>query len=922
MNPLLEQFLSEAREFLQGIAEKLMQLEDTPDDSHLLVELFRLVHTLKGNSGLFEFPEMTRVLHAGEDLMDAVRDGRVAFSQQLADQLLDAMDFVSALCDQIEDGGKIEAELTVDSYRLSESLRALMASQQKQAEVNDQIEKVTQVSAEAVKLDLSKLPEPVRIEAYKRTMAGESFYWLIYTPIETCFFQGEDPFFTARQTPETLWGQITARESWPKLSDLDAYRCVLDYEILTSASHVELLEQYRYVPDQIQLIPVDPWSFVIPQGDPNGGAVYEDFVVDALQYLDAGDLDSLRPVAESMLQLSNPDLWLSSALRWLLLLIDTVPPNHQAITILIESLRSLNAPDWSLLTANSTEYKQPSTVSSAPVIAEQSIAEPEQINTTFIDSKELSEEDALALETIFAAQLQILQIDDQASWQFGRVKAAASVLLNCCKAIGDETAIASIEVAIEESLSSESSAPLLAWLNARQQKTSPVKPSESNAVSAELPLGLVSLEEQATTPEPEQITPEIISPELVSTEELPKFSRRPDDIASAKSLKVDQSKIDRLMNLIGEIVVSKNALPYLAQRAEEQFGVRELSREIKAQYAVINRIAEEMQDAIMQVRMMPVSFVFQRFPRLVRDISRKLGKEVHLVLEGEETEADKNIIESLADPLIHIVRNSLDHGLELPEVRRAAGKSATGTLTIKANQEGDQVIIEINDDGKGIDPEIIKHKAYEKNIIDEATLERITDREAVNLIFAAGFSTAEVVSDLSGRGVGMDVVRTAVEKVNGTIQLESEVGLGTKIRISLPLSMAVTKVMIIESDNQVFGLPMDHVVEIVRIPVSELISIKQSKTTVFRGKIVALKTLNSLLGLPTEPLVNSDNEVAVLIARIGNEVMGLIVDDFHETIDVIQKPLTGVLAGLGAYSGSALMGDGSVLMILNVRGIL
>ena len=926
MNPLLEQFLSESREFLQGIAEKLMQLEDTPDDSHLLVELFRLVHTLKGNSGLFEFPEMTRVLHAGEDLMDAVRDGRVAFSQQLADQLLDAMDFVSALCDQIEDGGKIEAELTVDSYRLSESLRALMASQQKQAEVNDQIEKVTQVSAEAVKLDLSKLPEPVRIEAYKRTMAGESFYWLIYSPIETCFFQGEDPFFTARQTPETLWGQITARESWPKLSDLDAYRCVLDYEILTSASHVELLEQYRYVPDQIQLIPVDRWSFVIPQGDPNGGAVYEDFVIDALQYLDAGDLDSLRPVAESMLQLSNPDLWLSSALRWLLLLIDTVPPNHQAITILIESLRSLNAPDWSLLKANTNELEQKSTVTTEPSIPEQSPSEPEQINTTFIDSKELSEEDALALETIFAAQLQILQIDDQASWHFGRVKAVAGVLLNCCKAIGDESAIASIELAIEKSLSSESSEPLLTWLNARQQKTTPVKPAESNAASADLPLGLVSLEEQATIAEPEidsdPITPEILSPELLSAEELPKFSRRPDDIASAKSLKVDQSKIDRLMNLIGEIVVSKNALPYLAQRAEEQFGVRELSREIKAQYAVINRIAEEMQDAIMQVRMMPVSFVFQRFPRLVRDISRKLGKEVHLVLEGEETEADKNIIESLADPLIHIVRNSLDHGLELPEVRRAAGKSATGTLTIKANQEGDQVIIEINDDGKGIDPEIIKHKAYEKKIIDEATLERITDREAVNLIFAAGFSTAEVVSDLSGRGVGMDVVRTAVEKVNGTIQLESEVGLGTKIRISLPLSMAVTKVMIIESDNQVFGLPMDHVVEIVRIPVSELISIKQSKTTVFRGKIVALKTLNSLLGLPTEPLVNSDNEVAVLIARIGNEVMGLIVDDFHETIDVIQKPLTGVLAGLGAYSGSALMGDGSVLMILNVRGIL
>ena len=175
-------------------------------------------------------------------------------------------------------------------------------------------------------------------------------------------------------------------------------------------------------------------------------------------------------------------------------------------------------------------------------------------------------------------------------------------------------------------------------------------------------------------------------------------------IPAPRSLKVDQAKIDRLMNLIGELVVAKNALPYLAQRAEAQYGVRELSREIKGQYSVINRIADEMQDAIMQVRMMAVSFVFQRFPRLVRDISRKLGKEVQLVLEGEQTEADKNIVESLADPLIHIVRNSLDHGLETPEVRRACGKPETGTINIRASQEADSVVIEITDDGKGIDP--------------------------------------------------------------------------------------------------------------------------------------------------------------------------------------------------------------------------
>jgi two-component system chemotaxis sensor kinase CheA len=363
-------------------------------------------------------------------------------------------------------------------------------------------------------------------------------------------------------------------------------------------------------------------------------------------------------------------------------------------------------------------------------------------------------------------------------------------------------------------------------------------------------------------------------------------------------------------------------LPYLAQRAEEQYGVRELAREIKAQYAVINRIAEEMQDAIMQVRMMPVSFVFQRFPRLVRDLSRKLGKEVQLVLEGEETEADKNIIESLSDPLIHIVRNSLDHGFEIPAERRAAGKPTSGKLTIRAMQEGDQVLIEIIDDGKGISPAVVKRKAYEKGVIDEATLEHINDRDAVNLVFAAGFSTAEVVSDLSGRGVGMDVVRTAVEKVNGTIQLESEVGRGTRIRISLPLSMAVTQVIIVESDRQIFGVPMDHVVETVRIPCSAIRTIKHSKTVVLRGSIVPLKALNGLLGLPASPQANAYDEMAVLVAKVGGEVVGLIVDDFHETVDVIQKPLNGMLSGLTAYSGSALMGDGSVLMVLNVKEIV
>jgi two-component system chemotaxis sensor kinase CheA len=268
------------------------------------------------------------------------------------------------------------------------------------------------------------------------------------------------------------------------------------------------------------------------------------------------------------------------------------------------------------------------------------------------------------------------------------------------------------------------------------------------------------------------------------------------------------------------------------------------------------------------------------------------------------------------------VRNSLDHGLETPEVRKAQGKPATGTLTIRAAQEADRVVIQITDDGKGINPEIIKHKAYEKGVIDEETLDRISDHDAIHLIFAAGFSTAEVVSDLSGRGVGMDVVRSAVEKVNGTIDLQSEVGKGTRLSISLPLSMAVTQVIIIESDRQIFGVPMDHVVETVRVPRSAVRVIKDTRMTLLRGRLVPLKSLNSLLQIPAQPCTSPDDEYAVLVVRVGSDVLGVIVDEFRETVDVIQKPMSGVLSGLQAYSGSALMGDGSVLMVLNLKEII
>jgi len=658
MNPLLEQFLSEARDFLETAARNLMQLEDAPSDEGILNELFRCVHTLKGNSGLFTFPEMTRVLHAGEDLLGMVRSGHVGYSRELADRLLEAMDFVGMLCGEIEATERIDASRAGESQHMADALRKLMPALlpgDAEARTSAQNAGILPAPSNAVPAAAVRraglpqaicLPESVRTAALQQCRHGDPLHWIAYRPQRECFFHGDDPLNCARQTPGLMWGRVVVPGALPALAELDTYSCLVQFDLLSNATREELDQYYRYLPDQVEITAIDlPW-LMGGQGEEN--------------------------------------------------LADDAPPP-------------------------------------AP--------------------PPFSDEEWAALERILAAQRQILLLDDRPRWHAGRVRAVAEVLVNLSQAVGDSTARTDIELSLADALASGHNTLLLTWLDTYGNKSAASGRSNQSPAS----------EETAAPRNEESAETNRVAETGAATAPVDdgiKFGRRAEDsLTGPRSLKVDQAKVDRLMNLIGELVVSKNALPYLAERAETQFGVRELAREIKGQYSVINRIADEMQDAIMQVRMMAVSFVFQRFPRLVRDLSRKLGKEVQLVLEGEQTEADKNIIQSLADPLIHIVRNSLDHGLEMPEVRLAAGKPATGKLTIRATQEADRVVIEIGDDGKGIDPAIIKKKAYEKGIIDEAMLERIGDQEAINLIFAAGFSTAEVISDLSGRGVGMDVVR-------------------------------------------------------------------------------------------------------------------------------------------------------------------
>ncbi len=413
--------------------------------------------------------------------------------------------------------------------------------------------------------------------------------------------------------------------------------------------------------------------------------------------------------------------------------------------------------------------------------------------------------------------------------------------------------------------------------------------------------------------EPGRLLPEVGS----VSEQIEKAKRK-----QIKTLKVDQEKVDLLMDLVGELIVAKNSMQYLAYRAESEFGVRKLAQDIKSEQTVISRLAEDLQSVVMQVRMVPLSTVFQRYPRLIRDISRKLGKQVDLIIEGEETEADKSIVEDLSEPLVHLIRNALDHGIEMPQERTAAGKNATGKITLCASTHDDNVIIKIIDDGRGINLHKVKQKALSQSLVDENKLERMSEQEILNLIFEPGFSTADAISDLSGRGVGMDSVRTAIERNGGSLAVHSTENQGSEVVMVLPLSMTISRVMMFELAGQSFAIPIENVIQTLKINRGrDVRKVKNIETFILRGETVPIINLKRVFDI--EETGEPETEIQpLLVVRVGEEIIGLAVDKLQEGQDVIIKPLEGTLAAFSIYRGAAIMGDGRVLLVLNTEEVV
>jgi two-component system chemotaxis sensor kinase CheA len=838
MTTMMEQFLQECRELLERAGAGLLALEKSPGDGEVLDELFRSMHTMKGASGLFDIQPFTAVVHAAEDTLDAVRDGRAQIEPETIDVLLAALDQIGRWLDDLEARGALGQGAREAGQELSDRLRRLLDAATGAGAVMaegpgggaDAAANGTH-GQDAAPDWLAALPASTRGALARECADGQPLCCLEYVPHTHVFFSGDDPLFTVLQLPGLRWLGIEPVRPWPPLDELDPFACALRFRAMLACDPGAAAHDLRYVDDQIVLSLLREPRALDGPGEEAGSAG--------------------RP-----------------------------------------------APD--------------------------------------------ADERRLALQLVERQRLMLQMPTEPDIWP-GRAASAANVL-RCIAARVGAGAVepAQIDAALDETLKARSEAPLNdigRALSAALLAGGPVAAQDDGTGAA--------LAVAADTPRRRWDDPP------------PGASRK------ATAIKVDQERIDSLMNLAGELIVAKNALSFLARRAEQVYGAAEMGKEIKGQYEVINRIADDLQTAVMQVRMVPVAHVFQRFTRLVRDLSRRLDKQIRLDVTGEDTEADKTVVEELADPLVHLLRNAIDHGLETPAERQDAGKPAEGVIRLSARQVDDRVLIEVADDGRGIDVEKVKRKALARGLLDEAQAAEISERDALQLIMEAGLSTAEQVSELSGRGVGMDVVRNMVRQTGGTIAIDSAPGAGTSVTISLPLSMAVHRIMMVDVVSETFGIPIDCIVETVRVPSGAIHRHKRNETIVLRDRLIPLCRLRQELEIvPDEGAVpgdgtaagnghrnghgngagnghgnvpgngdgagsagrlgtgacgGQDDEESVLVVNVGGTEVGLVVDGVRSDVETIIKPLEGILATMRQYSGAALLGDGSVLLVLNVR---
>ncbi|MBI5887382.1 MAG: chemotaxis protein CheA [Deltaproteobacteria bacterium] len=402
----------------------------------------------------------------------------------------------------------------------------------------------------------------------------------------------------------------------------------------------------------------------------------------------------------------------------------------------------------------------------------------------------------------------------------------------------------------------------------------------------------------------------------------PAIGRRAEDKDKEHNIRVDIDRLDAVMNLIGELVLSRNRLMVLGSKMSGWKADDDMVTQMDEGIGQLDLVTTDLQVAVMKMRMQPIAKVFNRFPRMVRDMARQNSKEIELLMTGEETELDKTVIEEIGDPLVHLIRNSIDHGIEAPEERIKRGKPACGAIKLKAYQEGQHIVVSVEDDGKGIDPQAITRSALEKGLITAEDSAKMSVKDSLNLIFIPGFSTAKNVSNISGRGVGMDVVKTNISKINGTINVESEHGKGTRITFRLPLTLAIIQVLTIQAGAEIYGIPLSTVVENIRVTGEEIKTIEGREVISIRDRVFPVIRLAGLVDRGGAAARHADGWKYIVIIGVGEKNLGLLVDRLHGQEEIVMKSMGEYLKGTHGVAGACINGDGNIILILDVADLM
>ena len=391
-------------------------------------------------------------------------------------------------------------------------------------------------------------------------------------------------------------------------------------------------------------------------------------------------------------------------------------------------------------------------------------------------------------------------------------------------------------------------------------------------------------------------------------------------VAQEQTIRVEVKRLDHLMNLIGELVLGKNRLLKIYDDVEERYEGEKFLEELNQVVSSLSLVTTDIQLAVMKTRMLPIAKVFNKFPRMIRDLSRDLGKQIDLEISGEETELDKSIVEEIGDPLVHIIRNSCDHGIEDPETRKAMGKPEKGLVQLKAYNEGNHIVVEIVDDGKGLDADMLKAKSIEKGIITEREADAMSEKEAFGLIFKPGFSTAAKVTNVSGRGVGMDVVKTNIEKLNGIIDIESEVGKGTVMKLKIPLTLAIIQSLLVGTQEEFYAIPLASVLETVRVPIDDIYTIDGKNVLRLRDEVLSLVRLSDVFGV--NKVFDGGDQTYVVIIGVAEAKLGIIVDTLVGQEEIVIKSMGDYLQNIPGIAGATIRGDGRVTLIIDVGAMM